>query len=206
MLQKLRQLSGTNVAIAVLNVSFLTGAGLACWQAWADGAASTELAVRSSVARTTAPQLLSASVSLDAEAVPLAQSPSHGPTGTWRRISSPAKITLQFDQRRVSGIYQSEINGHNLLVSFAGDYRWAGENLLYGVIQEAGVRQTENFVPQEASRLIDQPFSVRYELTNHGLQIVDVKFAGVGLRTIEEPIEQAFSHFVGGYDRVADNG
>ena len=205
MLLGFRPVTGTNLAIALVNVAFLTGAGVACWRGWAADQMISVTASHSRPESLRGPQLLTATVSMPTDELESETLALRSPSGTWRRISEPAKITLQFGRQHLSGLYQTDLDGDHLVVSFGGDYRIGDNNLLYGVIQEAGVRSGANS-PHDASRLIDQPFSVRYELSATGLQIKDVKFAGSGLRLLDTPVEKAFAHFVGGYARVADRG
>jgi hypothetical protein len=126
--------------------------------------------------------------------------------GTWRRTSEPAKITLHFDQQSVSGLYHAHVEGADLQVSFVGDYRLGRGNLIYGVIQEAGVRASSVPAPgHEASSLIDQPFSVRLDVDESKLTIHDLKFAGVGLPAFYEGFEEIVEQFLGQYIRLAQS-
>src|SRR5262245_14730556 len=110
-------LTGTNLALVFVHTAFVAAAVVACWQSWR-GDSEAVNPVAQQVA--TEPQELIPMVMNLGPPPRFGEIAQHGeaPMGRWRRVTDPAKITLEIDDQKISGLYHSEADGADLTISF----------------------------------------------------------------------------------------
>jgi RNA polymerase sigma factor (sigma-70 family) len=117
--------------------------------------------------------------------------PLQRPVGNWERTFGPLQVSLRIKTERLTGTVDMTVEkGARISFVFDADYSVTRDGVLYGIISgidtqgaaAAGAFEDMGKVQFALSRMIDQPFSIRYRVDDGILTVKDVKFGTLGLK------------------------
>src|SRR5581483_329663 len=107
-----------------------------------------------------------------------------GYAGEWNRTVGPCTIGLSVAANQLTAKGVIPVNGESLRVTLTADCREIREGLVAGVITSAEVEPADatdyrpETDPGRLRRLVDQPFSCRFQVRGNELIVIDVKVGG----------------------------
>jgi RNA polymerase sigma factor (sigma-70 family) len=129
------------------------------------------------------------------------------PVGNWERTFGPLQVSLRVKADRLSGAVDMAVDkGARVGFVFDADYSVTRDGVLYGIITgidvqggPAGDFKEMGEFQVALSRLVDQPFSIRYRVDDGVLTVKDVKFGSLGLKGEKDELDELKIMAVGRY-------